>query len=90
MISASEWMAVELQCLKSLHRASCSDSLDFKGQHRIDEALVKQKFQAAGFVLEAESDLLRVKDDDRTHAFFAPEMQGRNTDKFILRFRKPR
>ena len=67
-----------------------SYAIDVKGQHRIDEDVVKQKFLAAGFVVEAESDLLRVKDDDRTKAFFAPEMKGRNTDKFILRFRKPR
>jgi predicted methyltransferase len=60
------------------------------GQHRIDEALVKEKLAKAGFKLEAESDLLRNPDDDRSKAFFAPEMQGKNTDKFALLFRKPR
>jgi len=63
---------------------------DFKGKHRIDEALVMQKTLAAGFRLEAESQLLRNPDDDRTKAFFDPEMQGKNTDKFALLFRKPR
>ena len=44
----------------------------------------------AGFRLEAESQLLRNPDDDRTKAFFAPEMKGKTTDKFALLFRKPR
>jgi len=60
------------------------------GQHRIDEALVKEKLAKAGFKLEAESDLLRNPDDDRTKAFYAPEMQGKNTDKFALLFRRPK
>ena len=59
------------------------------GQHRIDEALVKEKLAKAGFKLDAESDLLRNPDDDRSKAFFAPEMQGKSTDKFALLFRKP-
>ena len=63
---------------------------EVSGQHRIDEALVKQKMLAAGFKLEAESQLLRNPDDDRTKPFFAPEMAGKNTDKFALLFRKPR
>jgi predicted methyltransferase len=60
------------------------------GQHRIDEALVKEKLAKAGFKLEAESDLLRNPDDDRSKPFFAPEMKGKNTDKFALLFRKPK
>jgi predicted methyltransferase len=60
------------------------------GQHRIDEALVKEKLAKAGFRLEAESDLLRNPADDRTLPFFAPEMKGKNTDKFALLFRKPK
>ena len=60
------------------------------GQHRIDEALVKEKLAKAGFRLEAASELLRNPDDDRTKPFFAPEMKGKNTDKFALLFRKPK
>ena len=63
---------------------------EVSGQHRIDEALVKQNMLAAGFKLEAESQLLRNPDDDRTKPFYAPEMAGKNTDKFALLFRKPR
>jgi predicted methyltransferase len=62
---------------------------DPRGQHRIDEDLAKQKFLKAGFVLEAETDLLRNAADDRQNAFFAPTMQGKLTDRFVLRFRKP-
>ena len=60
------------------------------GQHRIDEALVKQMLLKAGFKLEAECNALRNPDDDRTKPFFAPEMKGKNTDKFALLFRKPK
>jgi predicted methyltransferase len=60
------------------------------GQHRIDEAFVKQVLLKAGFKLEGESQLLRNPDDDRTKPFFAPEMKGKNTDKFALLFRKPK
>jgi predicted methyltransferase len=60
------------------------------GQHRIDEAFVKQVLAKAGFKLEAESQLLRNPDDDRSKPFFAPEMKGKNTDKFALLFRKPK
>jgi len=66
-----------------------SFATDPRGPHKIDEALVKTMFAKAGFKLEAELDLLRNPADDRQKAFFAPEMQGRATDKFVLRFRKP-
>jgi predicted methyltransferase len=62
---------------------------DYKGKHRIDEEYVKRSVTAAGFRLEAESQLLRNPDDDRTRGFFEPEMKGKNTDKFALLFRKP-
>ncbi len=56
--------------------------------HRIDPALVIANMEAAGFEFEAESDLLANPDDDHTKPVFAPEIRG-NTDRFILRFRKP-
>ncbi len=46
-------------------------------------------FAKAGFTLEAELDLFRNPADDRQKAFFMPEMQGKTTDKFVLRFRRP-
>jgi len=44
---------------------------------------------AAGFALEASSDLLRNPDDDRAVNVFDDAIRGR-TDRFVYRFRKPR
>ena len=56
--------------------------------HRIDEAVVKREVLAAGFVLEAESPLLRNLADDRTKMVFERDV-NRHTDQFVLKFRKP-
>lgn len=56
--------------------------------HRIDPALVVANMEAAGFVYEAESDLLANPDDDHTTVVFAPEIRGK-TDRFVIRFRNP-
>ena len=60
-----------------------SDSL-----HRIDKAAVVAALTAAGFKLEAESDLYKHADDPRTTNVFDPAIRGK-TDQFALRFRKP-
>ena len=57
--------------------------------HRIDPAVVRADFERAGFVLEAESDLLRNPADDRTGNVFDDKIRGR-TDRFVFKFRKPR
>lgn len=56
--------------------------------HRIDPALVRADFERAGFVLEAESPLLRNPADDRTVSVFDEKIRGK-TDRFAFRFRKP-
>jgi predicted methyltransferase len=56
--------------------------------HRIDAAIVKRDFAAAGFVLEAESDVLRNPADDYAKGVFDPAVRGK-TDRFMLRFRRP-
>jgi predicted methyltransferase len=56
--------------------------------HRIDEALVKKELAQAGFVLAAESDILRNPADDRRLNVFDPAIRGA-TDQFILKFVKP-
>jgi predicted methyltransferase len=56
--------------------------------HRIDPAVVRADFERAGFVLEAQSQLLRVREDDLTKNVFDPSIRGR-TDRFVYRFRKP-
>ena len=56
--------------------------------HRADRAALIAEVEAAGFVLEAESDLLRNPDDPRTANVFDDSIRGR-TDQFVLRFVKP-
>ena len=56
--------------------------------HRIDEAVVKQEVEAAGFQLVAESDALRNPADPHTALVFDPSIRGK-TDQFVLKFRKP-
>jgi predicted methyltransferase len=55
--------------------------------HRIDPEIVKRDFAAAGFVLEAESDMLRNAADDHTKNVFDDSVHGR-TDRFVMRFRR--
>jgi len=57
--------------------------------HRIDESVVKDEMKQAGFVLEAESNVLRNPADPRTANVFDPSVRGK-TDQFMLRFRKPK
>ncbi len=57
--------------------------------HRIDPAIVRQEVQAAGFRLDAQSDLLRHPGDDHTLKVVESGIRGK-TDQFVLRFRKPR
>jgi predicted methyltransferase len=66
-----------------------STEQDAKTLHRIDPAVVIAQAQAAGFVLEARSDLLGNPQDDHQKIVFAPEIRG-HTDQFVLKFRKPK
>ena len=56
--------------------------------HRIDPAAVKTEVEAAGFTLEAQSDLLRNPADSHALKIFDPAIRGK-TDKFVFKFRKP-
>lgn len=56
--------------------------------HRIDRAQVVRDFEAAGFVLDGESQVLRNPADNRTVRVFEGDIRGR-TDQFALRFRRP-
>jgi predicted methyltransferase len=69
--------------------ASGSGLRDTNTLHRIDEAAVKKEVEAAGFVLEGESNILRNPADPHTAAIFDPALRG-HTDQFILKFRKPK
>jgi predicted methyltransferase len=56
--------------------------------HRIDQAIVRQEVEAAGFVFDGEIDVLRNPDDARAISVFDPAIRG-HTDQFVMRFRKP-
>jgi predicted methyltransferase len=64
------------------------DDASMSKQHRIDEAIVKKEVQAAGFMLDGESQALRNPADPHTANVFDPSIRGK-TDQFILRFKKP-
>lgn len=57
--------------------------------HRIESAAVIREVEAAGFKLEARSDVLKHPEDDHTGKVFDSGMRGK-TDQFVLKFRKPR
>ena len=54
--------------------------------HRIDSAAVREQVTAAGFTLEAASDVLRNPADPHTAG---PREFDGETDKFAFRFKKP-
>ena len=56
--------------------------------HRIDPETIKADFARAGFVLDGESDALRVPSDDVAKLVFDPSVRGK-TDRVVYRFRKP-
>jgi predicted methyltransferase len=72
------------------HAAAAGSGLrDTSTLHRIDEEAVKQEVEAAGFKFVGESDVLRNKDDPRTDKVFDGAIRG-HTDRFILKFSKPK
>jgi predicted methyltransferase len=70
------------------HAEVGSGDRDVKTLHRGDAEMIKAEILAAGFELEAESDLLRRPDDDRTVNVFDDAIRGK-TDRFVFKFRKP-
>jgi predicted methyltransferase len=62
---------------------------DTETLHRIDPAFLQQEIEAAGFVLEAQSDALRNAHDAHTRSVFDASIRG-VTDQVVFRFRRPR
>jgi predicted methyltransferase len=62
---------------------------DTETLHRIDPAVLQREIEAAGFVLEAQSDVLRNPNDDHTRSVFDSSIRG-VTDQVVFRFRRPR
>lgn len=65
-----------------------SGASDTNTLHRIDPMLVKKEVEAAGFVFDGESNVLRNPADPHSAAVFDKSIRG-HTDQFIYRFRKP-
>ena len=73
------------------HRANAGAAIETDAEtalHRIDPAIVRAEVEAAGFVFDGESDVLRNAEDPHTASVFDPAIRG-HTDQFMLRFRKP-
>jgi len=66
-----------------------SGARDTNTLHRIDPATVKTEVEAAGFVLEGQSDALKNKDDPHTISIRDESIRGK-TDQFVLKFKKPK
>ena len=56
--------------------------------HRIDPAAVLKEVEAAGFVFDGQTDILRNPHDSHLVLVFDPAIRG-HTDQFVFRFRKP-
>lgn len=54
--------------------------------HRIEEKVLREEIEAAGFKLVAEADFLRNPDDPRDTRVFQPAVP---VDEFVLKYRKP-
>ena len=61
---------------------------DAQSLHRIEPAALRAEVEAAGFVLDAESNMLANKDDPHSIKVFDPSIKGK-TDRFAYRFVKP-
>ena len=54
--------------------------------HRIEESVLRQEIEAAGFKLVAEADFLRHPEDPRDAVVFRPVVP---VDEFVLKYQKP-
>jgi predicted methyltransferase len=69
------------------HSAKPGDGISVvKTLHRIEESVVRQEIEAAGFKLVAEGDFLRHPEDPRDAKVFRPAVP---TDEFVLKYQKP-
>jgi predicted methyltransferase len=65
-----------------------STGMDNAALHRIASSVAKAALEQAGFVVEAQSDVLDNSADDHTLSIRDASL-NRNTDRFVIRARKP-
>ncbi len=69
------------------HSARAGDGVSVaKSLHRIEESVVRQELEAAGFKLAGEADFLRHPEDARDVIVFRSPVP---VDEFVLKFQKP-
>jgi predicted methyltransferase len=69
------------------HSAKPGDGVNVaKTLHRIEESVVRQELEAAGFKLVEEANFLRNPEDPREAAVFRPQVPN---DEFVLKYQKP-
>src|SRR5438445_10191086 len=69
------------------HSAKPGDGISVaKTLHRVEESVVRQELEAAGFTLVEEGNFLRHPEDPREAAVFRPQVP---TDEFVLKYQKP-
>ena len=92
-VAAAEFLAAVFAVLKPGGTFGIIDHVgdaaaDNTALHRIEPSLVKKAATDAGYIIEAESDLLAQPEDDHSKRVFDPTLRG-DTDRFVLRLRKP-
>jgi predicted methyltransferase len=71
------------------HAAETGSGLrDTESLHRIDPVRLRHEIEAAGFLFDAQSNVLRNPADDHKLSVFDRRVRGR-TDQVVYRFRKP-
>ncbi|MET0535786.1 MAG: methyltransferase type 11 [Steroidobacter sp.] len=68
--------------------AGSDPAVSVDATHRIDPAIIKRDFEAAGLQFESESKAFANADDDHTKPVFDPSVRHK-TDQVLYRFRKP-
>jgi predicted methyltransferase len=69
------------------HSAKPGDGVNVaKTLHRIEESVVRQELETAGFKLVEEANFLRNPEDPREAAVFRPQVPN---DEFVLKYQKP-
>ncbi|WP_129781007.1 class I SAM-dependent methyltransferase [Peristeroidobacter soli] len=68
--------------------AGADPAVSVDALHRIDPAVIKRDFAAAGLTFEAESKAFANAEDDHTKPVFDPAVRHK-TDQVMYRFRKP-
>ena len=69
------------------HSARPGDGVSVaKTLHRVEESIVRQELEAAGFKLVEEGNFLRNPEDPREAAVFRPQVPN---DEFVLKYQKP-